>query len=453
MTDQTHRPRRTLLSVLATTSMVAAALTMPITAARADDPTTPVPPVPPVPAQADGGIVDAANRQQVIDTYKDVYLLAYTTEFAWNGNVSTCQPGSPSATILNASLSATNYVRDLAGVPPVFLDSTKSAYAQQAALMMDASNTLTHSPAPSMKCYTDVGAAAAGRSNLALGYSGVQSIGGYMSDTGSNNTYAGHRKWILDPGLTSVGFGITPRANAMYVVGDDYRWDAGLGGTSWPTAGYFPEGLYPGASEWSMPGWIRGTGPERWSYTTYDTTEFDTASVTVTQIAPTVKALPVNIEAQDTGHIVFAPVGVTLPSEVKGQDVTYQVTISGLTNIDGLPVAPVTYTTTLVPSPNQNPYADDDDDTNTPTTGTITIKGTAKAGKRLRATVTGYSPTPTRVTYQWLRNNRPVRNATRPTYKVKRADKGSKMRVRVTVIRTRLPKSVVTSKPVKVRRR
>lgn len=415
-------------------------------------------------ARADGGTIDNLNRQQVIDTYASQYLPAYNTAFAWTGgNVSTCQPGVPGAAVLDASLAATNYVRDLVGVPPVLADPAKHALAQQAALIVEANNALNHYPTPDYRCYTEQGALTASKSNLAIGYTGAQSIGAYLSENGSGNTYAGHRKWILDPGVKTVGFGITPRGNAMHVNGDDYDW-AAEAGVAWPTAGYFPEGLYPGASEWTRPNRVRGTEPERWSYTTYDSTDFDDAVVTVTQTSPTVRALPVTIENYSNGHIVFAPTGATLPSQIGGQDVTYTVTISGLLDISEVALPDVTYTTTLVPSPQpttpddgDDDEGDDDDETDDPTTnnvtGKATIKGTAKAGKRLRVKVAGFTPAPTRLAYQWLRNNRPIKSAIKAVYKVKRTDKGKKIRVRVVVTRTGTPKVTVTTKPVTIKRR
>lgn len=59
------------------------------------------------------------------------------------------------------------------------------------------------------------------------------------------------------------------------------------------------------------------------------------------------------------------------------------------------------------------------------------IKGAAKVGKKLRATEGTWSPRAVKVKYQWLRDGKAIKKATRSTYKVKRADRGTKIQVRV----------------------
>lgn len=413
--------------------------------------------------RAGAGTVETTDRAQVLDAYSSIYLPAYRTAFGWTGgSLETCQPGAPAPAVLEASLSATNFLRDMAGVPPVTADPAKHTLAQHAALIMDANSTLSHYPAPTMRCYTEAGALGARQSNLALGYTGVQALGGYMSDTGAHNTFAGHRKWILDPGVSTVGFGVTPRGHAMHVIGDDYRWNTTRVAVTWPTAGYFPEGLYPGVDEWSRPYRERGTEPERWSYTTYDDTDFDEATVAVTQVAPTAATLPVTIENYSNGHLVFAPARPTLPSEIGGQDVTYRVTIGGLRNGNEVPLPPVSWTTTLIASPFPNtegtePHGTEPGDgTGNPdpvTTGKVIVRGTPRAGRRLRAKVTGFAPDPSRVTYRWFRNSRPIRRATASTYVVRRTDRGTRIRVRATVARPGIRRVSVTSTPLRIKRR
>lgn len=59
------------------------------------------------------------------------------------------------------------------------------------------------------------------------------------------------------------------------------------------------------------------------------------------------------------------------------------------------------------------------------------IKGTAKVGKKLRATAGRWSPASVKVKYRWLRNGKAIKKATGSTYKVKRADRGKRLQVRV----------------------
>ncbi|WGX95964.1 hypothetical protein [Nocardioides sp. L-11A] len=79
-------------------------------------------------------------------------------------------------------------------------------------------------------------------------------------------------------------------------------------------------------------------------------------------------------------------------------------------------------------------------------------KGKVKVGKKLHATAGSWSPAPTAVRYQWLRNGKPIKKAASPTYKVKKKDRGRKLSVRVTVSRAGYADAVAVSKKVKVRR-
>ncbi|TCI99778.1 M4 family metallopeptidase [Aeromicrobium sp. IC_218] len=59
------------------------------------------------------------------------------------------------------------------------------------------------------------------------------------------------------------------------------------------------------------------------------------------------------------------------------------------------------------------------------------VKGTAKVGSRLRASVR-WTPRSTRSTYQWLRNGRVIKGATRSTYRLVAKDRGRRISVRIT---------------------
>lgn len=418
----------------------------------------------------DGGTIDTADRNQVLDAFTSRWIPAMSTPLAWTGDVATCQPGTLAPAVLDASLSATNYLRDMAGVPPVTADAAKHAAAQQAALMMDANNTLNHYPPTTWRCFTTDGATAASKSNLAIGSPGVRALAAYMADTGLNNAYAGHRKWILNPSTRTVGFGGTTRTQAMHVVNEivysgEQEPDYAI---AWPTAGFFPEGLYPKGTYYAPSGPLSAPGAGRWSYTTYDGTVFNDATVTVTQTAPAVRSLPVTIESASLGHIVFTPTAPTLPSAINNTDVTYQITISGIRDINDVPLADVSYTTTVIASPavpgdpnlpdDDDSDPDDDADDATPNAGgKATIKGdtggTARPGTRLRASLTGFRATPSRLTYQWLRNGHPIKKATRATYRVTRADARTKIRVKIAIRRPRALAGTYRSESVTIRRR
>lgn len=80
---------------------------------------------------------------------------------------------------------------------------------------------------------------------------------------------------------------------------------------------------------------------------------------------------------------------------------------------------------------------------------TARIAGKPRAGKKL--SVVGTSPRawnvpPTSVRYRWYRGNRPIRGATKATYRVKKADRGKRLTVRVTATASGLRTGVVAKK-------
>ncbi|WP_215814464.1 hypothetical protein [Pimelobacter sp. 30-1] len=68
------------------------------------------------------------------------------------------------------------------------------------------------------------------------------------------------------------------------------------------------------------------------------------------------------------------------------------------------------------------------------TTPTPRVAGTAKVGKKLTAKPGTWAPTAT-LRYQWLRNGKVIKGATRATYKLAKADRGKRVSVRVTATR------------------
>jgi uncharacterized protein YkwD len=185
------------------------------------------------------GPVDTATRQAVVDFYNLVYRTALAVPNDWNGSVSGCNAGSTSAAYANATLDMVNYFRAMAGLPAsVPHEAVKDGKAQQAALMMTANNSLSHSPPVSWTCYTADGAEAAGKSNLALGAAGATAIALYMNDNGIDS--AGHRRWVLYPPQVEMGTGSTGNANDLWVLGPFGSRPASPETVPWPPAGYVP---------------------------------------------------------------------------------------------------------------------------------------------------------------------------------------------------------------------
>lgn len=226
-------------------------------------------------APANGGYaIDANNRAQVLLFYRTVYASSSQKATGWNGNIATCDAGDTSAEFRAAELRRINWFRAMAGVPAsVQFDATFNQKAQQAAMLMAANMQLSHTPDASWACYSAVAAEGAGKSNLALGRNGAESVGeSYMRDAGSNNTAAGHRRWLLFPQTQFMGAGDVDapvKTNALWVqdanifsarpaVRDDF--------VAWPTQGYTPyTTVYP-----------------RWSFS-YPQADFSAATVSMTE--------------------------------------------------------------------------------------------------------------------------------------------------------------------------
>lgn len=79
------------------------------------------------------------------------------------------------------------------------------------------------------------------------------------------------------------------------------------------------------------------------------------------------------------------------------------------------------------------------------------IKGTAKVGKKLRATSGAWSPKNVKVKYRWLRDGKAIKKATGSTYRVKRADLGKRIQVRVSARKAGYRATAKKSAPKKVR--
>jgi len=80
-----------------------------------------------------------------------------------------------------------------------------------------------------------------------------------------------------------------------------------------------------------------------------------------------------------------------------------------------------------------------------------TIKGKPAVGRKLRAVVPRLSAPAQAWTYQWLRGGKPIKGATKKAYKIRKADRGRKLTVRVTAT-SAAGTLVSTAHPTKVRR-
>ncbi len=256
-----------------------------------------------------GLTVDTSSRAAVIQFFDNVYRASEGIDAGWGGNVQNCAPGTTSVAFKDAILLRINYYRAMTGLPAsVIFDSALNTKCQQAALMMIAEGKLSHTPESSFKCYTEEGKEAAGKSNLALGSYGPDSIDRYIEDSGAYNYAAGHRRWVLEPRQILMGSGTTTAVNgyytgsdALWVIGNFSSRSASPEWVAWPNSGFVPYQLVYA----------------RWSFSVNldrNRVDFASASVSMTEDGNPVAVTVVS--SADSGYgddtIVWEPQGLDL---------------------------------------------------------------------------------------------------------------------------------------------
>ena len=225
-----------------------------------------------------GLAIDTANREATRVFYKGAYSLSDNVAINWTGVHDSCTAGVTDQLYQNAVALRINWFRAMAGVPgAVSLYGPYSVQDQQAALVMSANNSLSHTPPSNWYCWSQTAYDAAGKSNLSLGAYGPDAVVGYMRDPGSNNSAVGHRRWLLYPQTHNMGSGDVPAgtfnggdvygANALWVIDSNFGTARPVvrdGFVAWPPKGYAPYPVVFG----------------RWSFS-YPNADFTNATVTV----------------------------------------------------------------------------------------------------------------------------------------------------------------------------
>ncbi|HSM58595.1 MAG TPA: CAP domain-containing protein [Candidatus Sulfomarinibacteraceae bacterium] len=272
--------------------------------------------------------VEPQSREASRQFFLDVYLPSEGAQAGWSGNHNACDAGGTAQAFRDALLLRLNYFRAMAGVPA--LDGLNDEYnhkAQQAALMMSANGSLSHTPPAHWRCYTEEGAQAAGSSNLFLGVYGPAAIDGYVRDPGGGNYPVGHRRWILYPPTRMMGSGDVPpadgypAANALWVFDADRRPTRPATRepyVAWPPPGYVPyQVVFP-----------------RWSLS-YPGADFEQAAVSMTHDgAPLSLAVRPVVVGYGENTLVWEP--QTDFGSAPAADVTFTVTVSNVL-VDGAP--------------------------------------------------------------------------------------------------------------------
>lgn len=369
--------------------------------------------VPASPAAAAG--LNTDDRAAVGAAYRSSYAPALATPLGWTGSVAGCLPGAPSPAAQASTLTVINFVRSLGGLDPVSFDPALSDKAQQAALVYLAQGNLSHSIPPTWKCATPDAIEAGGKSNIAYGRAGAQAIDLYMSDYGSNNTAAGHRRWIMDPDALTMGSGSTSSTNALWILGKHAAAGQFSNPTwvSWPTKGYFPSQLEPQG---------------RWSLTANASGKYDFSGAKVSVVDSNGAALGVSVYPAAQGYandtLVWEVSGVQKPTG--SQTRAYTVSVTGIKT--GVTTVSTSYKVNLIDASYKVP-----DQVSAVQFGAgLRITGVPRVGQTLVVNKPAVSPASARIGYQWYRNGVVIPGATGSKYKVASGDLGKSFRVRLT---------------------
>jgi Calx-beta domain/Cysteine-rich secretory protein family len=277
-----------------------------------------------------GSVPPGMNLGQANWFYENTFGAPADVAPQWNGNVAAGNAGVLGASYASAIVSRVNDYRWMAGLPGgVTLDSTENVEAQLAALMMAANNQLSHSPPPTWLDYSAAGDLAAGHSDLTLGASGTSAIDLYMTESGTGNTFVGHRRWVLYPSTRTMGVGDIPgQSNALYVVQPQLAPSPDVTAVAWPPAGFVPATLMP----------------LRWSLQADGNADFSNATVTVTENGMPQVTEILSDSAQGYGGNAIVWDMPYAPAPQHGQQVVYAVNIGNVL-FDGKPRS-FSYTTT-----------------------------------------------------------------------------------------------------------
>jgi hypothetical protein len=330
------------------------------------------------PAPSRNLTVDTQSRNDVLAFWHGVYRASdnFESSMGWTGSYATTAgaQGTNSATFIANTERRLNYFRAMAGVPATATlntaslvniqagdaftppaNTTKAQAVQRAALMVVmnfttsvANPAFSHNP-PVTATWDAVPWNAMNKGNITQGFHGPNAMSAYIAENaatgvGTENSAAGHRRWMLRASATNFATGDIPGrysylnpsarkppANVLYVVhntGESATATPGF--TPYPPAGFFPAPL--NTKFWSL---------------TYQGANFSAATVSVSVVGGgSVAAVkqPVQTGFGDPTLVWQMPVADSATSFPT--DKTYSVTVSGISGT-GVPTSH-SYQVTLV---------------------------------------------------------------------------------------------------------
>lgn len=171
--------------------------------------------------------------------------------YASSPSVEAMEQGSLTEEFLQDGLNAVNYVRAIAGLSPVALSDEKNDLAQAGALLL-AAGEFSHTPSQPAGMPDDLyqkGYRATSASNIGRGYRDLWEFTLSCADDAGESTL-GHRRWLLNPALHTIGMGYV-EGNATTIVVDGLVSIDGPDLVAWPSEGVFPAELVDGNTVWS----------------------------------------------------------------------------------------------------------------------------------------------------------------------------------------------------------
>ncbi|MFO7869142.1 MAG: hypothetical protein R6U95_07580 [Bacteroidales bacterium] len=201
------------------------------------------------------------SKEKYIQLYNQEYKTSYLTDFKWNGSKLFCNQGVLKEKQLKAAEKRINFFRKLVGLHTITLIDSLNHKAQHAAFLILKNNKTSHYPTSDWKCYIkDYSRDAAGNSNIGFyDYFDIQKdtinpIDGFIEDYGNINIDVGHRRWILYSQLMNIGYGSTPKTEAVYILQENSsNKDSFPKYIAYPPNGYISEDLIFPKFSFSIP--------------------------------------------------------------------------------------------------------------------------------------------------------------------------------------------------------
>lgn len=171
-------------------------------------------------------------------------------------------PGVLSDATTESALNMLNQLRYIAGLSSnVAVSESKTRAAEAATLVNYLNNSMSHYPVrpevlsgSEYDSLYELGYNGASGSNIAWGYSTLNMAmlrGWFADEDASNISRVGHRRWLLNPFLETVGFGVTGSHSAVYVQGESFWRDWGGRYVAWP-AQQMPVQYFAANYPWSL---------------------------------------------------------------------------------------------------------------------------------------------------------------------------------------------------------